>query len=82
MPARSSHFFAQEFNALDLEEINNASTNGRVLVDTTLGVLAVKNGTEKIGNISCLFDEFITSKYVYVYRSKGYGTIHLLHLGL
>jgi choline transporter-like protein 2/4/5 len=50
-----------EFNALDLEEINNASTNGRVLVDTTLGVLAVKNGTEKIGNISCLFDEFITS---------------------
>ncbi|CAI8016272.1 Choline transporter-like protein 4 [Geodia barretti] len=54
-----------EINALDLEEINNASTNGRVLVDTTMGVLAVYNGSReigrKIGNISCLFDEFVTS---------------------
>ena len=31
-----------------------------------MGVLAVYNGSRKIGNISCLFDEFVTSKYVYI----------------
>ena len=59
----------QEFNALNLEDINNASTNGRELVQTTMGFLAVYNRsteTTKLGNISCLFDEFVTSKYVHV----------------
>ena len=65
----------QEFNGLNLNEINSASTNGRFLVNATRGVFAVFNGSDlatrqKLGNISCLFDEFVTSKYVGLYTHE------------
>ncbi|CAI7988530.1 Choline transporter-like protein 2 [Geodia barretti] len=55
-----------------------------VLVDTTMGVLAVYNGSRKIGNISCLFDEFVTSNTLlgmHIYHLFGLLWIGKLHPG-